>query len=142
MIDFIKAILILLMVLTGLHTFSQDRMNPNPASAYVHFLGYKVEIRKQPDGSEYGVCIFPDGSECDDWSFYRGICGKQYSYCALKGCDTKTRIEENGSNVIQYAVCSCKDSLNVFHDTPLIDFMEQHGDTLIKYNPNVKGAMK
>ena len=48
---------------------------PNPASAYCEEQGGKLEIRTASDGSQYGVCIFPDGSACDEWDFYRGECG-------------------------------------------------------------------
>jgi len=34
-----------------------------------------VEIRTAEDGSQSGACIFPDGSECDEWAYYRGECG-------------------------------------------------------------------
>lgn len=47
---------------------------PNPASVYCEQQGYKPEIRTAADGSQYGVCIFPDGSECDEWAYYRGEC--------------------------------------------------------------------
>ncbi len=130
----IESILILFLVSAGLPAFSQKEMHPNPAAAYVNFLGYKYEIRKGHDGAEYGICIFPDGSECNDFDFFRGLCGRQYSYCALKGCDIKTKTEDRGTYSVQYAVCSCMDSAGVVHDIPLLDFMEQHGDTLIKTN--------
>jgi putative hemolysin len=48
---------------------------PNPASVYCEQQGYRVEIRTAADGSQSGACIFPDGSECDEWAFYRGECG-------------------------------------------------------------------
>jgi len=48
---------------------------PNPAALYCEQQGYTSEIRTAADGSQYGVCIFPDGSECDEWAFYRGECG-------------------------------------------------------------------
>jgi putative hemolysin len=48
---------------------------PNPASTYCEEQGYVVEIRTGADGGQYGVCIFPDGSECDEWTFFRGGCG-------------------------------------------------------------------
>jgi putative hemolysin len=48
---------------------------PNPASVYCEQQGYKSEIRTAADGSQYGVCVFPDGSECDEWAYYRGECG-------------------------------------------------------------------
>jgi putative hemolysin len=48
---------------------------PNPASVYCEEQGGRLEIRTAADGSQYGVCIFADGSECDEWAFYRGECG-------------------------------------------------------------------
>ena len=47
---------------------------PNPAAVYCEEQGGRVEIRTAADGGQYGVCIFPDGSECDEWAFYRGEC--------------------------------------------------------------------
>jgi len=52
---------------------------PNPASAYCEEQGYQVEIRTAADGSQQGFCIFPDGSECEEWAFYRGECGSETS---------------------------------------------------------------
>ena len=49
---------------------------PNPASRFCIEHGYKLEIRDSPQG-QYGVCIFPDGSECEEWAYYRGECGPQ-----------------------------------------------------------------
>jgi putative hemolysin len=48
---------------------------PNPASVYCEEQGYQVEIRTAEDGSQNGVCVFPHGSECGEWEFYRGDCG-------------------------------------------------------------------
>lgn len=47
----------------------------NPASAYCVEQGFRSEIRTAADGSQSGVCIFPDGSECDEWAYFRGECG-------------------------------------------------------------------
>jgi len=47
---------------------------PNPASAFCVEQGFKSEIRTAADGSQSGVCIFPDGSECDEWAYFRGEC--------------------------------------------------------------------
>jgi putative hemolysin len=47
----------------------------NPASVYCTQQGNKLEIRTAADGSQSGVCIFPDGSTCDEWAYYRGECG-------------------------------------------------------------------
>jgi len=51
----------------------------NPASVYCVQSGYTLEIRANADGSEYGVCIFPDDNECEEWAFFRHECGADYS---------------------------------------------------------------
>jgi hypothetical protein len=56
----------------------------NPASLYCQDLGYTEETRENASG-QYGVCIFPDGSECDTWDFLSGRCGQEFSYCAQQG---------------------------------------------------------
>jgi putative hemolysin len=47
---------------------------PNPASAYCEEQAGSVEMRTDSRGGTYGVCVFDDGSECDEWAFYRGEC--------------------------------------------------------------------
>jgi putative hemolysin len=48
---------------------------PNPASVYCMRNGNRLEIHTAADGSQYGTCVFPDGSTCDEWAYYRGECG-------------------------------------------------------------------
>ncbi len=48
---------------------------PNPASVYCIQKGNKLEIRTAADGSQNGICVFPDGSTCDEWAYYLGECG-------------------------------------------------------------------
>ena len=48
---------------------------PNPASVYCKQEGNKLEIRTAADGSQNGICVFPDGSTCDEFAYYRGECG-------------------------------------------------------------------
>jgi putative hemolysin len=48
---------------------------PNPASVYCVQNGNTLEIRTADDGSQNGICVFPDGSACDEWAYYRGECG-------------------------------------------------------------------
>ncbi len=43
----------------------------NPAAVWCTEQGHTYEIRKNPDGSEYGVCIFENGTEIDAWDYYR-----------------------------------------------------------------------
>ena len=46
----------------------------NPASVYCGQHGGTVEIRGDDRGAQHGACVFDDGSECDEWAFYRGEC--------------------------------------------------------------------
>ncbi len=46
----------------------------NPASVYCKEQGNTLEIRTAADGSQSGVCIFPNGYSCDEWAYYRGEC--------------------------------------------------------------------
>ena len=47
---------------------------PNPASVFCEQHGGKLELRQDAAGGVNGVCVFPDGSECDEWAYFRGEC--------------------------------------------------------------------
>ncbi len=49
----------------------------NPASVYCIGQGGRLEIRTNADGSQTGYCIAPDGTECEEWSYYRKECSKK-----------------------------------------------------------------
>lgn len=57
---------------------------PNPASVYCEQQGGKVQIETAPDGSQSGLCVFNDGTSCDEWAFYRNECQKGQSKAAAK----------------------------------------------------------
>jgi putative hemolysin len=46
----------------------------NPASEYCEEQGGQVEIREDADGNQQGFCVFADGSECEEWAYFRGEC--------------------------------------------------------------------
>jgi putative hemolysin len=43
----------------------------NPAAVFCVEQGGRSEIRTADDGSQTGMCILPDGTEVDDWDYYR-----------------------------------------------------------------------
>ena len=47
---------------------------PNPASVFCEEHGGRLDLRTGTDGGVAGICIFPDGSECDEWAYFRGEC--------------------------------------------------------------------
>jgi putative hemolysin len=48
----------------------------NPASTYCMENGGESEIRTAEDGSQTGYCKFDDGSECEEWAYFRKECDK------------------------------------------------------------------
>ena len=50
---------------------------PNPASVYCEQNGNTLDMPTPDDGSESGVCVFPDGNICDEWAYLRGECGSR-----------------------------------------------------------------
>ncbi len=43
----------------------------NPASEFCIKQGGESEIRKNQDGSEYGVCRLPNGQVVEEWEYFR-----------------------------------------------------------------------
>lgn len=107
---------------TAAPTTTRDRITiANPASAYCEEQGFKLELRTAQDGSQYGVCMFEDDSECEEWSYYRGECkpgdtdvaspptatpagiaNPASAYCAEQGGTSEIRTAEDGT---QSGVC-------------------------------------
>jgi len=43
----------------------------NPASVNCGKIGGTTEIKKNADGSEYGMCKFQNGTSCEEWALFR-----------------------------------------------------------------------
>lgn len=87
---FILLLLLIVILISGCITQNNTKDNeklPNPASVYCEEQGGTLEIRTNPDGSQTGYCIFPDGSECEEWIYFcsctndKKYCGKEYAMC-------------------------------------------------------------
>lgn len=51
----------------------EDSQISNPASNFCIQNGGNLDIRSTEEG-EYGVCVFEDFSECEEWMFFNGEC--------------------------------------------------------------------
>lgn len=101
----------------------------NPASVYCVEQGGILEIREGGAG-QYGVCVMPDGAECDEWEFFRTkVCGDtdmniaaaEDHACGIENChgleiecgpnpaQVCTEIYQLGDKCRQYAECSIVD---------------------------------
>jgi putative hemolysin len=90
---------------------AKDGEITNPASLHCEEQGGTVDIRAAADGGQLGYCVFDDGSECEEWSFFRGICMTGESnlfppvenpasvYCEQQGGTVDIRTITDGSQI-------------------------------------------
>jgi len=93
---------------------------PNPASEFCVEQGYDLEIRDEA-GGQVGYCLFPDGSECEEWAFFRGECAPASEgeappaelpnpaseNCVAQGGTLSIETREDGG---QYGICLFEDN--------------------------------
>jgi putative hemolysin len=46
----------------------------NPASQYCVAHDGVLKIESRPDGGQYGVCLFVDNRQCEEWALFRKEC--------------------------------------------------------------------
>lgn len=47
----------------------------NPASVFCEEQGGTVDLRTDESGGQIGVCVFSDGTEVEEWAYFRGEAG-------------------------------------------------------------------
>lgn len=68
----------------------------NPASVRCIEQGGALRMDRRPDGGQFGVCVFADDYQCEEWALFRGECPKgglrvtgyvtaAGRYCAITG---------------------------------------------------------
>lgn len=68
---------------------------PNPASVFCQEQGGQLKIERDAAGNESGLCLFPDGSQCEEWAFLRGECQPGQTPPAATPKDATYQIEGN-----------------------------------------------
>ena len=87
----------------------------NPASQNCAARGGTLRIERRPDGGEYGVCVFADNYQCEEWAMLRGHCpvgGLRVTgyvtaaarYCAITG--GRYAVTGRSGAVNEQGVCS------------------------------------
>ena len=46
----------------------------NPASQNCVAQGGVLRLERRPDGGQFGVCVFADNRQCEEWALFRGAC--------------------------------------------------------------------
>jgi putative hemolysin len=157
--SFFIGVIVVVLVLSACRT---EPDMPNPASAYCEEQGGTVDIRMDSDtGGQVGYCVFADGSECEEWAFYRGECAPGDSltdiadmpnpasvYCEEQGGTVDIRTDPETGGQVGYCVfadgsecdewafyrgeCAPGDSLTDIADmpNPASVYCEEQGGTL------------
>ena len=63
-----------LALLTATHAALAQTTLANPASVHCRDLGGNSRIERTPRGDQYGVCVFQDNRQCEEWALLRGQC--------------------------------------------------------------------
>lgn len=99
--------------------FAQSQPGPaqlaNPASQNCAARGGALNMERRPDGGQYGVCVFTDNYQCEEWAMFRGECpvgGLRVTgyvtpaarYCAITG--GRYTIVTNSGAANEQGVCS------------------------------------
>jgi len=80
---------------------------PNPASFYCQEMGYELDLRDTDGGTE-GICVMPNGAECEEWEFLAGSCSTEWSFCQRQGYNIREGEEgaictfNDGSSCLEY----------------------------------------
>jgi putative hemolysin len=69
---------------------------PDPSSVYCEQNGYKLETHTAADGSQSGICVFPDGSTCEEWAYYRGECGRAVQQSSTPAMTVEATTDTSG----------------------------------------------
>ena len=66
---------------------------PNPAAVHCIEKGGKLEAI-DTGSAQYGVCVFNDGSRCNQWSFVRGECSPGQCFDQMGKCEKEEKSRE------------------------------------------------
>jgi putative hemolysin len=101
----------------------------NPAAVYCGQNGGKSQIRTAADGSQTGACVFSDGSECEEWAYYRKQCAPGTPAApAQPGADLATPGSLNGAQATVAAAARASLAAKLKVDAPSL--------TLVAVNSN------
>ncbi len=100
-----------------LPTTASSSQIANPASENCVKQGGTVSIQKRGDGGEYGVCVFEDNMQCEEWAMMRGECPvggikvtgyvtPAATYCAITGGEYK--VTGNSNTDKEQGTCTFK----------------------------------
>ena len=110
MVFFLGTVLLLAACTAATPTPAQPPANlPNPASQNCEKAGGQLSIETRVDGGQYGVCLFEENRQCEEWALLRGDCPAgglkvigyvtdAARYCAITGGEYSVKGESSAEN--------------------------------------------
>lgn len=80
---------------------------PNPASVYCLDHGGQLKMINESAGVT-GICVFPDKSYCEQWSYTRGVCKPSQFYLPEKKEGTKYCLKQLPNKNLVIYLCKEK----------------------------------
>jgi putative hemolysin len=91
----------------------------NPASVNCEEKGGKLEFRERSELGQYGICVFEDNLQCEEWALLRGECPEggikvtgfvteAAVFCAITGGEYA--VTSNSGAADEQGTCTFKDS--------------------------------
>ena len=136
------------------NTASENTQMANPASVYCEEQGGKLEIVENDQGQS-GICKFSDGSECDEWAFFRKECKAGSKKLEVKSNNEEV-IVETGNDKIKvfnisdnqtiYSPLTVSGQAVAFENNLIVELRNSDHETLVKestkiYNSGQAGEM-
>ncbi|MFH1427132.1 MAG: DUF333 domain-containing protein [Patescibacteria group bacterium] len=122
----------------------------NPASVNCEDKGGTLRMEQDENGT-YGICVLPDGTECEEWEYYRGECGSNTSANAQitdsTTGDEKTAVGndkikifgiQSGDNIVSPATISGEAA--AFENNLIIELRNSERVALVKEFTTIKSA--
>lgn len=114
---YLLCLLLVTVSLTACATPTPEAGIANPASENCIKQGGTLSIQKRGDGGEYGVCLFEDNRQCEEWALQRGECPaggvkvtgyttQAAQYCAITG--GTYQVTANGNTDQEQGTCTFK----------------------------------
>jgi putative hemolysin len=108
---------VILLGACGLSPESPVAKMANPASQNCLDKSGTLNIQKRGDGGEYGICVFEENRQCEEWALMNGVCPvgglkiigyvtSAAQYCAITGGEYAVTGESNTEN--EQGTCAFK----------------------------------
>jgi predicted secreted protein/putative hemolysin len=108
---------------------------PNPASAACASSGGNVEIKKNADGSEYGMCSFTNGTSCEEWALFRG------EGCKTGGAAAAATPVSDGKKLVTFTEADNGKTSNVAQGTRFAVQLAENPTTGFMWNATVSPGL-